>query len=163
MDVLGDFEVAVSASAFGMHHALGNAFAVKVSILFEQMQILECDRPALSNRHTDQSSHKSKSSTNSTPGIFSHNPILKVNNLPVVVVRNRMTAQSGIQRLPAVAQPHGPCILSLTLHSPATASSHPEDGVPNRLQKPRRHSYHNPTIVTSKQRSGSSSIYQLRG
>lgn len=160
MNVLGDFEVAVSASAFGMHHALGNAFAVEVSILFEQMQILECDRPALSNRHTDQASQESKSSTNFSPGSFNQHPI-QVINLPVVVVRNRMTAQSGIQRLPTVAQPHGPCILSLTLHSPATASSYPEDGVPNRLQKTRRHGYHTPTIVTSKQRSDSSSICRL--
>jgi hypothetical protein len=53
--ILGDFEETVSASAFGMHHTLGNAFAVEVSILFEQMKILECHSPALSYRHTDQS------------------------------------------------------------------------------------------------------------
>jgi hypothetical protein len=45
-DVMRDGERVIGAGALGVHHALGNALAVEVLQLFDQVEVLEQQRAA---------------------------------------------------------------------------------------------------------------------
>lgn len=149
------------ASAFRMHHALRNALAAKVRILLDQMQILERHSPALTNCHAD--SHTiAKSATgnkilrnSSSTQQFPRNPLRRdgLFNLPVVIVRNREPAQSGVQRTPVVAQARLAASRSSTLGVTSSIPTHAQDRLPRRLQKACwRHGRHLHTYLSTTKR-----------
>jgi hypothetical protein len=46
---MGDFEISMSASSFGMNYSLRDSFSIKMSELVEQMNIIESDWPILTS------------------------------------------------------------------------------------------------------------------
>jgi hypothetical protein len=44
---MGDFEIPMGASSFGMNYSLRDSFPIKMSELVEQMNIIESDWPIL--------------------------------------------------------------------------------------------------------------------